>query len=135
MVTINKLFDKTTVKFVIVGIINTIVGTAVMFFMYNIIGTSYWVSSALNYIVGSIVSYFLNKYFTFRQQKKSIRIVISFIVNICACYLIAYGIAKPLVKIIISSYSAVATDNFSMLLGMFIFVGLNYLGQRFFVFK
>lgn len=66
------------VRFIIVGIINTLVGAGVMFFMYNILGAGYWVSSALNYIVGSIVSYFLNKYFTFRQKQKSLRIVLSF---------------------------------------------------------
>ena len=123
------------VRFIIVGIINTLVGAGVMFFMYNIAGAGYWVSSALNYIVGSIVSYFLNKYFTFRQKRKSLRIVISFILNICVCYLLAYGVARPVVEMMLSGSSAAVTDNVSMLLGMAVFVGLNYLGQRFIVFK
>lgn len=123
------------VRFIIVGIINTLVGAGVMFFMYNIAGAGYWVSSALNYIVGSIVSYFLNKYFTFRQKRKSLRIVISFILNICVCYLLAYGVARPLVGMMLSGSPAAVTDNLSMLLGMAVFVGLNYLGQRFIVFK
>lgn len=123
------------VRFIIVGIINTLVGAGVMFFMYNIAGAGYWVSSALNYIVGSIVSYFLNKYFTFRQKQKSLRIVLSFIANICACYLIAYGAARPLVEMMLSGSPTAVTDNISMLLGMAVFVGLNYLGQRFIVFK
>ena len=123
------------VRFIIVGIINTLVGAGVMFFMYNIAGAGYWVSSALNYIVGSIVSYFLNKYFTFRQKQKSLRIVLSFIANICACYLIAYGAARPLVEMMLSGSPAAVTDNISMLLGMAVFVGLNYLGQRFVVFR
>ena len=123
------------VRFIIVGIINTLVGAGVMFFMYNIAGAGYWVSSALNYIVGSIVSYFLNKYFTFRQKQKSLRIVLSFIANICACYLIAYGAARPLVGMMLSGSPTAVTDNISMLLGMAVFVGLNYLGQRFVVFR
>lgn len=123
------------VRFIIVGIINTLVGAGVMFFMYNIAGAGYWVSSALNYIVGSIVSYFLNKYFTFRQKRKSLRIVLSFILNICVCYLLAYGVARPVVEIMLSGSTAAVTDNVSMLLGMAVFVGLNYLGQRFIVFK
>lgn len=123
------------VRFIIVGIINTLVGAGVMFFMYNIAGAGYWVSSALNYIVGSIVSYFLNKYFTFRQKRKSLRIVLSFILNICVCYLLAYGVARPVVEMMLSGSPAAVTDNLSMLLGMAVFVGLNYLGQRFIVFK
>ena len=123
------------VRFIIVGIINTLVGAGVMFFMYNIAGAGYWVSSALNYIVGSIVSYFLNKYFTFRQKQKSLRIVLSFIANICVCYLLAYGVARPVVETMLSGSPAAVTDNLSMLLGMAVFVGLNYLGQRFVVFR
>lgn len=123
------------VRFIIVGIINTLVGAGVMLFMYNIAGAGYWVSSALNYIAGSIVSYFLNKYFTFRQKQKSLRIVISFILNICVCYLLAYGAARPVVEMMLSGSPAAVTDNLSMLLGMAVFVGLNYLGQRFVVFR
>ena len=53
-----KLIDITTVKFLLVGVINTLVGTGTMFGLYNCLGCSYWVSSAGNYIVGSIaVSY------------------------------------------------------------------------------
>ena len=55
-----RLIDKTTIKFLLVGVINTIVGTSIMFLLYNIGHMNYWVSSAANYIVGSIVSYFLN---------------------------------------------------------------------------
>lgn len=129
------LFDKTTIKFIIVGIINTLVGAGVMFLMYNVAGAGYWLSSALNYIVGSIVSYFLNKYFTFRQRQRSLRIVLSFIANICICYLIAYGAAKPIVAMILGGCSPAVADNISMLLGMVIFVGLNYIGQKCVVFK
>ena len=63
--------DITFLKFVLVGVVNTVVGTAVMFLAYNLLHLSYWVSSAANYIVGSICSYFLNKYFTFQNKSKS----------------------------------------------------------------
>ncbi len=55
-------YDKTFLKFIIVGVINTIVGAGVMFALYNIFHFSYWVSSIMNYVTGSIVSFFLNKY-------------------------------------------------------------------------
>ena len=60
-----KIFDIMTLKFILVGIVNTLVGTGVMFLLYNVFHTGYWIASASNYIVGSVVSYFLNKYFTF----------------------------------------------------------------------
>ena len=132
---IKKLLDRTFWKFILVGIINTIVGTSVMFLCYNAFHLNYWVSSAMNYIIGSIVSYFLNKYFTFQNKQRSWKIVIKFIINISVCYLIAYGVAKPLVARIISGQSVTIQENGAMLVGMCLFVGLNYLGQRFFAFK
>ena len=132
---IKKLLDKTFWKFILVGIINTIVGTGVMFLCYNVLHFNYWVSSAMNYIIGSIVSYFLNKYFTFQNKQRSWKIVVKFIVNISVCYLIAYGVAKPVVAHILSGQSVTIQENGAMLVGMCLFVGLNYLGQRFFAFK
>lgn len=132
---IKKLVDKTFWKFILVGIINTIVGTGVMFICYNALHFNYWISSAMNYIIGSIVSYFLNKYFTFQNKQRSWKMVAKFIINISVCYLIAYGVAKPLVARILYNQSITIQENGAMLVGMCLFVGLNYLGQRFFVFK
>lgn len=130
-----KNFDITPIKFIFVGVINTIVGTGVMFILYNLFSCSYWVSSAANYVVGSIVSYFLNKYFTFQSKEKSLKEVIKFVLNISICYLIAYGVAKPLVLLILSEQSKNLQENMAMLVGMCLFVGINYFGQRFFVFS
>ena len=130
-----KNFDITPIKFIFVGVINTIVGTGVMFILYNFFSCNYWVSSAANYIVGSVVSYFLNKYFTFQSKEKSLKEVIKFVLNISICYLIAYGVAKPLVLLILSEQSKNLQENMAMLVGMCLFVGINYFGQRFFVFS
>ena len=126
--------DITFLKFVLVGVVNTVVGTAVMFLAYNLLHLSYWISSAANYIVGSICSYFLNKYFTFQNKERSVRQIIRFVVNITLCYLVAYGMAKPVVSAVLSGMSEKVQGNCSMLCGMCLFVALNYLGQRFFVF-
>lgn len=128
-------FDITFVKFLIVGMINTLVGTAVMFTVYNVFHLSYWISSAANYVIGSICSYFLNKYFTFQNKDKSPIIVLKFIINITVCYLIAYGGAKKFILFLLSDFPAKWQDNIAMVCGMGLFVVLNYFGQRFFAFK
>lgn len=128
-------FDVTFLKFILVGVSNTLVGTAVMFACYNWFGWNYWVSSAMNYIVGSVLSYFLNKYFTFQQRKNSVAMVVKFIVNISACYVVAYGVARPLTRWVLSSVPSTVQDNLAMLVGMGLFVILNYIGQRFWAFK
>ena len=131
-----KLFtDKTFSKFVMVGVVNTVVGTSIMFVFYNVFHLSYWVSSASNYFFGSICSYLLNKHFTFQYHEKGFKSLIRFTINILVCYLLAYGIAKPFIRWIFSGFNDTIQDNISMSLGMCLFVVFNYLGQRFFAFK
>ena len=122
-------------KFILVGIVNTIFGMGIMFIFYNFFHFSYWVSSASNYIFGSILSYFLNKHFTFQNKSKSLATVIKFTVNITICYLIAYNVAKPLAMWSFSGFYTHVQNNIAMLAGSIFFVGLNYLGQRFWAFK
>ncbi len=106
-----------------------------MFLAYNLIGWNYWISSALNYIIGSVFSYFMNKYFTFTNKEKSVRQVLMFVVNITVCYILAYGLAKPVVAFGMRGYELNVQENVAMLVGMGVFVVLNYFGQRFIVFR
>jgi putative flippase GtrA len=131
----SKLFDRSFLRFVLVGVINTLFGTAIMFSAYNLLGLSYWISSALNYILASILSYFLNKHFTFQSKETGIGVVLRFVLNIAVCYLFAYGIAKPLVRALLTSAGPRIQDNISMLTGMVLFTFFNYFGQKFFAFK
>lgn len=127
--------DKTFMKFVMVGVINTIVGTTIMFVFYNVFHLSYWISSASNYFFGSICSYILNKHFTFQYHERGWASLFRFTINIVVCYLLAYGLAKPLMQWILSDFDKTIQENVSMMLGMCLFIVFNYLGQRFFAFK
>lgn len=128
-------------RFIIVGVINTLVGAAIMFGLYNLVGASYWVSSAANYILASILSFVLNKKFTFRHEGETVKSGLRFAVNIVVCYLVAYGIAKPCASVLIGAAGYgngtdhIIQENAAMLIGMCLFVGLNYIGQRIFVFR
>ena len=123
--------DSTVYRFILVGIVNTLFGTAIMFVFYNVFHLSYWLSSASNYFFGSILSYFLNKYYTFQYHKRSWKVIMKFTVNILVCYFVAYGVAKPLTLYILSSQPKVIQENVAMAVGMCLFVVLNYAGQRF----
>lgn len=131
---IKALFDEKLWKFLLVGVLNTLVGNGLMFLLYHL-GLSYWAASATGYVVGSIVSYFLNRYFTFKYQGDNWLTILRFALNIAVCYGLAYGLAKPLVKWIFSSASQTLADYLSMFAGMGLFVVFNYLGQRFFAFR
>lgn len=130
-----KIVDWITIKFLIVGILNTLVGTTVMFLAYNWLHLNYWISSAANYIIGSAVSYVLNKHFTFQNKDKSFKVLMRFVISISMCYLLAYGIAKPLTMKVLSGRSVSIQENIAMIAGMSFFVVFNYIGQRYFAFK
>ena len=87
------------------------------------------------YLRGGIVSFFLNKYFTFQSKTREWSQVWKFALNVTACYLLGYGLAKPLVLRLLAGQAVSVQENVAMLVGMCLYTGLNYLGQRFFVFK
>jgi putative flippase GtrA len=140
---VKQLLDPTFFRFILVGIVNTLVGYGVMFGLYNLAGlhtwgdAGYWISSAANYIVGSVVSFFLNKHFTFRNQEKGAGVVLRFVINISVCWLLAYGLAKPAVSWALGGMGlgGQLLGNLTMLFGSGLFVLLNYFGQRFFAFR
>lgn len=132
---IKKLADKTFLKFMMVGMINTVFGTTIMFVFYNILDFSYEISSIANYFFASILSFFLNKHFTFKSKQKSLPEAIRFIIIIAVCYVIAYGIAKQVALVILGFLDKKTRENIAMLIGMGLFAVLNYLGQRFFSFR
>jgi putative flippase GtrA len=130
-----NLFDKKLLKFILVGVINTIVGSAIMFILYNAVHLNYWVSSACSYIFASILSFFLNKYFTFGVQYWSVFMVIAFILTIAFSYLIAYGISKSAINYLLRNHPQKIRENIALFTGMCLFTGINYPGQRLIVFK
>jgi putative flippase GtrA len=129
------LFDTIFFKFLGVGVINTIAGLALMFGLYNLAGLSYWASSAINYCVTGVLSFFLNNYVTFGVKDWTARMLAAFVLSRVVSYVASYSIAKPLVYWLLQGYSRKVCDNGSLLAGMCLFTGLNYIGQRFVAFK
>lgn len=115
-------------------VINTLVGTAISSACIILPGARTGCLGG-HYVLTSILSFFLNKYFTFRSRERSVGQVVRFAANIAVCYLIAYGAAKPLCLRLLANASVSTRDNVALLAGMVFFTGLNYLGQRFFAFR
>lgn len=126
---------QTVPKFVLVGILNTLFGTCAMFLLYNLVGVSYWGSTMTAYVFGGIISFLLNKYFTFQSKTWAWRQVYKFAANLAVCYVIAYGLAKPLTSALLSGQTVHIQENFAILVGEVIYTILNYFGQHFVVFQ
>jgi putative flippase GtrA len=61
--------------------------------------------------------------------------VVSFILTIAFSYLIGYGIAKPVMNHLLGGSPQKTRENIALFAGMCLFTGINYIGQRFFVFN
>lgn len=129
-----KLFDPSMWKFLLVGAANTLLSMVLMFLLE---GLGYWPSTAIAYVAGAVLSFFLNRSFTFKSRAAFWPSVIKFAVNVAVCYLIAYSIAQPAVTWVLSStaISAVWQERIAKVCGMGLYTVLNYFGQRFFAFR
>lgn len=126
--------DSRFLKFLIVGVANTVFGCSIMFVLYNVFDISYWASSVCNYVAGGILSFFLNKFFTFQNREKSVRQAVFFAVNVAVCYFVSYVLLKPLVFYAFSSFAEKIRGNIALCAGVVCYTLLNYIGQRLFVF-
>ena len=83
------------------------------------------------------MSFFLNKHFTFRSREKGAGVVLRFALNITVCWLLAYGLAQPIMARLLAgmALSEKLKGNLTLLAGSGLFVVLNYGGQRWFAFK
>ena len=131
----NRDFIMEVIHFGIVGVINTLMGWGIMAVLYNFIHMNYWLSSGISYFIGSVFSYHANGKLTFKVEHKDKWLPWRFAINIIVCYLVAFGVAQPLVRYLLASQPVVIVDNVAMVLGMCIFVVINFFGQKLFVFR
>lgn len=130
-----KDFIMEVIHFGIVGVMNTLIGWLIMFGLYNLAHFNYWLASGISYFVGSVYSYFMNSRLTFKVENKDKGLPWRFALNIVVCYGVAFGIAKPAVRLLLTSQSVTVVENVAMILGMGIFIVMNFFGQKLFVFR
>ncbi|WP_294472340.1 GtrA family protein [uncultured Intestinimonas sp.] len=129
-----QLFDVSMLKFLLVGVGNTLLSTVLMFALE---GLGYWPSTAIAYLAGAVLSFFLNRRFTFHSQETLGRSAVKFAVNVAVCYALGYGLARGLMGLLApwSPLPPLWWERLSKLVGMGLYTVLNYFGQRFFAFR
>jgi len=125
-------------RFLMVGIINTIVGLSSMYLFLHLFHFSYWLSTFLGNTIGCCVSYFLNRSFTFKSDKPFASSITRFIVVILICYFFSYYIGEKLALLLFAQLSFLPSaygKDAAVLLGTGIYTICNYFGQKYFVFR
>ncbi|MEH7387181.1 GtrA family protein [Bacillus sp. JJ1521] len=121
---------NTLFRFLLVGVLNTLVGLSSIFLLLQVVGLSYWLSTFLGNSIGGAVSYMLNRRFTFDSKTSYGRSIPLFIVVILGCYFLSFSISKILAGFIFVQYP----NEIAVLLGTGLYTILNYLGQKHIVF-
>ena len=144
---LKSFFDIKFLKFLLVGVLNTLIGEGIVLLLTQPVGWENfsWGPGAAAFVgtvIGSIVSYFLNKYFTFKNKEKGLKPALRFTINIAACLLIRVLVAtgvSELCKATGFTMFNMDVNTFagylSWAVGACVFVACNYVGQRFFAFK
>ena len=129
-----KLFDVSMLKFLLVGVGNTLLSTVLMFALE---GLGYWPSTAIAYVAGAVMSFFLNKRFTFHSDEVLWKAAVKFAVNVAVCYVVGYGLARLVMGALspLNPLPAIWWERLSKLVGMGLYTVLNSFGQRFFAFR
>ena len=129
-----KLFDVSMRKFLRVGVGNTLLATVLMFALE---GLGYWPSTAIAYVAGAVMSFFLNRRFTFHSDEVLWKAAVKFAVNVAVCYVVGYGLARLVMGALspLNPLPAIWWERLSKLVGMGLYTVLNYFGQRFFAFR
>jgi putative flippase GtrA len=138
MAAITVWHKSSFVRFLMVGVINTLIGLGSSFLFYNVFHLGYWPSTFLGNTIGALVSYGLNKTFTFRSRVSVGSSWWKFALVIWGCYGFSYGTSLLLGQAWLALFPAFPTNwvhNGAILFGNGIYMISNYLGHKYFTFR
>jgi len=143
---IKKMVDRTLLYYMIVGVLNFIFCTGIMFMLYNMCDLSEHIAPIVNYVLGSLIWFVACRYLLFRGSETTWQSVIRFTVEVVVCYVFSYYICAPLMSRWLLNYGRIRdlfafggrdkiVGNFEMTVGAIVYAVINYFGQRYFVFS
>ncbi|MDD4796899.1 MAG: GtrA family protein [Eubacteriales bacterium] len=136
---LKRIFDVSLLKFLLIGLMNTLLSLGITFALYDWAGLGYWGATATAYVATSVLAFVLNRRFTFRSRETLWKSAVKFAVVIGVCYVIAYSLAKPLAIAAgqrwMPGLAQDMVEKVALLVGQVLFTSMNYLGQKFFAFR
>ncbi len=116
-------------RFVVVGVVNTLLGYCVIFSCMYLVGMNPEISNISGYGVGLVISYVLHKKYTFKKVQSRrgefIRFITVFLIAFAANFLI----------LVILIHEVEAHEGLSQILAGIVYVAIAYLMSKFYVFK
>lgn len=120
--------DNTILKFLVVGVLNTLLSLVIIFGLKYFYSFSDVVANLNGYIAGLICSFILNKKWTFNHTGQVSITIFKFILTFAIAYIANIIFVLLLIKSGVNAY-------LSHLIAMPIYTVIFYIGSKFFVFK
>ena len=121
------MYDISLLKYLCVGIVNSILGYAIIFILIYV-GVIAEISNFLGYFIAIFVSFYLNKYFTFNDEVKNKLQILKFMFSMVISYIL---------NLIVMSFSYRILEinvYISQILGGFVYTFTGYLLSKNWVF-
>lgn len=115
-------------RFLLVGIANTAFGCAVIFGCMYLGGLTPELSNLAGYLVGLLMSYFLNRYFTFRSIQRCSTEFVRFVLVFLAAY------SANLIMLVVLVRGLGIHAALSQVFAGVVYIGTTYLLNKRFVF-
>jgi len=116
-------------RFATVGVLNTVLGYAVIFLCMYVLGQGAVTSNVIGYAVGLLVSFVLNRTFTFRSTSAALPEALRFLVIFILAYLANLGV------LIVLTRQLHVHEGVSQVLAGAVYFVLSFALSKYYVFK
>lgn len=118
-----------SIRFLVVGVLNTIVGYGTFYICYKVGGLHYTLALLISHIIGVIHSFLWNSKWTFGSGKVKLIVVIRF----CLIYIITFMINLALLSLLVET---VRTDVvYAQLFSLAVTTAISFFGHKYWSFK
>lgn len=116
-------------RYLLVGAFNTVFGYAIIFGAMYLLGWSPVASNAVGYLIALLISFALNRSFTFKSTGKKFSELLRFI----GVFVVAYGVNLAVLCVLLKF--SLIHEAISQILAGFVYVVLSYVMNKFLVFR
>lgn len=135
-----EFFTRETLAYLLIGLTNTVINWTATYVMNNVFGIGYWVTSVLTFLFGVAFTYIMNKKYAFRSAESDRETLPKYLIEVLVCFAVSYGLGKIVLdwffsRVFVPDIAPEKLNTVKGILANICYIGLNYIGQKFFVFR
>jgi len=136
----NEFLTKETLDYLFVGLGSTALNWTATYLLNRFLKLGYWPTSVITFIMSSLFTYYMNKKFTFKNDNSWKEVLPKYVAEVLICFVVSYGLGKAVLdwfftRVFVPDWEAHTVDTVKGILANCCYIALNYIGQKFFVFK